>query len=79
MRFIAALLGLVILGLSIFVGAIFVAAIVGMAIIGAIIIAVRAWFLSRKMEAYARDHGDLEGEFTVIKKDGSPRDHKPLD
>jgi thiol:disulfide interchange protein len=78
-RVIATLFGLVILAVSIFLGAIFIAGIIGMALIGGIVIVARAWFLRRKMQAYARDHGDLEAEYTVIREDVRRRDQTPGD
>jgi len=79
MRVIAALVGLIILGVSIFVGAIFVAGILGMAIIGGVALAIRGWLLRRKMETYAREHGDLEAEYTVIDEPTRKATRRPLD
>ena len=59
-RVLAFLGGLIALGVSIFVGAVFIAALVGVVLLGTIFVLARGWWLRRKMERYAREHGDLK-------------------
>ena len=66
-RILAFILGIVIFGAAVFVGAIFIAGLVGLVLIGAVLITARVWWLRRQMDRYAREHGDLSAEYTVIK------------
>ncbi len=65
-RIFAVVVGIGALVLSLVVGAVFIAAIVGFMLIVGLVIAVRVWWLKRKMQHQAREHGDLQGEYTVI-------------
>ncbi|MEJ2139833.1 MAG: hypothetical protein P8Y61_10365 [Gammaproteobacteria bacterium] len=68
-RIVAFALGIVVFGAAVFVGAVFIAGLVGLILIGAVVIMIRVWWLRRQMERYAREHGDLSAEYTVIKDD----------
>lgn len=67
-RIVAALITIGITALAVFLGAFLIAALVGLAAIATVVLAVRVWWLRRKMERSARRGGagrTLEGEFTV--------------
>ena len=68
-RIVAFAVGLGVLAISVFVGAIFLAAIVGLALILGLIGMARVWWLRRKMERYQAEHGDIEGEYTVVTRE----------
>jgi hypothetical protein len=68
-RVVAFVVGIIVLGIAVFVGAIFIAAIVGLALIGGALFMARMWWLRRKMERYAREHGDLDAEYTVVSEE----------
>ncbi len=65
-RVIAFIVGMGAFVVSLFVGAVFIAAIVGFVLLVGIGLAVRVWWIRRRMERYAREHGDLEAEYTVV-------------
>ena len=65
-RVVGFVVGVIVLGLAVFVGAVFLAGLVGFALIGAALFLLRVWWLKRKMERYEREHGDLDGEYTVV-------------
>ena len=65
-RIVAFVVGLGVLFVSLFVGAVFIAVFVGFAMIVSIAVAGRMWWLRRKMQQHAREHGDIEAEYTVI-------------
>jgi hypothetical protein len=67
-RLVAAIIGVGVFGVAIFLGAIFLAVVIGLVLIAGLVISVRVWFLKRKMRQYARDHGDLEGEYVEVTK-----------
>ena len=71
-RIVAVIIGAAILAVSIFVGAIFLAGLIGIVLIIGIVVMVRIWWLKKKMERYAREHGDLSTEYTVVEE----RQHK---
>ena len=71
-QIVALVAGAVLFGLAVFLGAIFLAGIVGLVLIGGTILMLRVWWIKRKMERYARENGDLEAEYTVV-RDGDPR------
>jgi thiol:disulfide interchange protein len=68
-RIIAFVVGLVMLAVAVFVGAIFIAALAGLLLIGGLLFAVRVWWLKRKMQRYAKEHGDLRAEYTVVQEE----------
>ncbi len=68
-RIVAFAVGAGVLAISVFVGAVFLAAIVGLVLILGLVFTVRVWWLRRKMERYAAEHGDIEGEYTVVRKE----------
>lgn len=68
-RVVAFVVGAIIFGVAVFVGAIFIAGLVGLILIAAAVIMIRVWWLRRQMDRYAREHGDLSAEYTVIKDD----------
>ena len=68
-RVVAFVVGVIIFGVAVFVGAVFLAGLVGLILIAAAVIMIRVWWLRRQMERYAREHGDLSAEYTVIKDD----------
>ena len=51
---------------SLLVGAVFLAFVVGFMLLIGISIAIRVWWLRRKMANYEREHGDLEAEYTEV-------------
>ncbi len=65
-RIVAFIVGLGAFVISLVVGAVFIAIIVGFILLVGVALAIRVWWIRRKMERYAREHGDLEGEYTVI-------------
>ena len=68
-RVVAFVLGLIVLAASVFVGAIFIAGLLGLLLIGGLLFAVRIWWLKRKMQRYAEEHGDLSAEYTVVQEE----------
>ena len=68
-RIFAVIFGVGALVLSLVVGAVFIAAVVGFMLLIGLVVAVRLWWIRRKMERHAREHGDLEAEYTVIQSD----------
>jgi high-affinity Fe2+/Pb2+ permease len=68
-RVIAFVVGIVVLAVSIFIGAVFFTALLGLLLILAVIFMLRVWWLKRKMQQYAQEHGDLDAEYTVIQAD----------
>lgn len=68
-RIVAFVLGLIVLTVAVFVGAIFIAGIVGLVLIGGVLFALRVWWLKRKMQRYAEEHGDLRAEYTVVQEE----------
>jgi len=73
-RVVAFIVGLGVLVVSLFVGAVFISALIGFVLIMGIVLAVRVWWVRRQMERYAREHGDLEAEYTVIERREGRRD-----
>jgi predicted lipid-binding transport protein (Tim44 family) len=67
-RVVTFIIGMAMLALAVFLGAVFLAALVGIVLIAAIIIAVRVWWLKRKMERHTREHGDISAEYTVVEE-----------
>jgi hypothetical protein len=67
-RIAAFIIGAGILAVSIFVGAIFLAGLIGIVLIMGIVVMVRIWWLKRTMQRYAREHGDLNTEYTVVEE-----------
>lgn len=65
-RIVAFVVGIGVLVVSLFVGAVFISVVIGLALIMGIVIAIRMWWVKRQMERYAREHGDIEAEYTVI-------------
>ncbi len=65
-RIVALVVGVGAFVLSLIVGAVFLAVVVGFMLLVALIVGVRIWWLRRKMERHAREHGDIEAEYTVI-------------
>jgi predicted lipid-binding transport protein (Tim44 family) len=65
-RLVATVVGIGMFGVAIFLGAIFLAVVVGLALIAGLIISARVWWLKRKMQRYARDHGDLNAEYVEV-------------
>ena len=65
-RIIAVVAGIGALVLSLLVGAVFIAAVVGFMLIVGLVIAIRVWWIKRKFQRHAQEHGDLQGEYTVI-------------
>jgi O-antigen/teichoic acid export membrane protein len=68
-RILALTVGLGMLAISVFVGAIFLAGLVGLAVVLGCVVALRVWWLKRKMQRYQDEHGDLEGTYTVVTED----------
>jgi hypothetical protein len=68
-RVFAFVAGLIAFAISIFLGAIFIAGIVGLVLIGGIVIALRMWWVRRRMAQHQREHGDLEAEYSVVRED----------
>ena len=54
---------------AVILGAVFLAAIVGLILFGWIIFMGRLWWLRRQLAKEAATHGDLEGQYTVIKEE----------
>ena len=54
---------------AVILGAVFLAALVGLVLFGWIIFMVRLWWLRRQLVKEAETHGDLEGQYTVIKEE----------
>ena len=65
-RIVAFVIAVGALVLSFFVGALFLAALVGLMLIAGAVIAIRVWWLKRRMQQQARESGDIEAEYTVI-------------
>ena len=65
-RIAAFVIGIGALLLSLFVGAVFIAALFGFMLIVGAIIAIRVWWLKRRMRQQAAETGDIEAEYTVI-------------
>lgn len=65
-RIVAFVVGFGVLALSLVLGAVVIAIVVGLVLLVSLAITVRFWWLQRKMARYQREHGDLEGEYTVI-------------
>lgn len=70
-RLIALLIGCLLFVAAVFVGAVFLAGLVGMLVIGGIVFTLRVWWLRRKMAEMAQSTGDIEGQYTVIREEGS--------
>ncbi|HJP03615.1 MAG: hypothetical protein QGH46_07540 [Gammaproteobacteria bacterium] len=68
-RIIAFIVGLIAFAISIFLGAIFIAGIVGIVLISGIVLALRMWWVRRRMARHEQKHGDLEAEYSVIRED----------
>jgi Flp pilus assembly protein TadB len=68
-RIFAVILGVGAMVLSLVVGAVFIAIVVGFMLLIGLVVAARLWWMRRKMERHAREHGDLEAEYTVIQSD----------
>ena len=71
-RIAALIIGIIFFGIAIFLGAIFLAGFVGLVLIGSVIFMLRIWWIKRKMVRYARDNGDLDAEYTVV-RESDPR------
>ena len=67
-RIAALIIGAILFGIAVFLGAIFLAGFVGLVLIGSVIFMLRIWWIKRKMERYARDNGDLDAEYTVVRE-----------
>lgn len=65
-RLVAFVVGLAALVVSLFVGAVVIAVLVGFVLIVGAALALRVWWVKRQMQRHAREHGDLEAEYTVI-------------
>ena len=74
-RIVALLVGGILFGLAVFLGAIFIAGMVGLILIASIIFMLRIWWLKRKMERDAREYGDLDAEYTVV-RESDPHDNR---
>ncbi len=72
-RIAAFVVGTLIFAVAVFVGAVFIAGLVGLILLGSALIMIRFWWLRRQMERYAREHGDLDAEYTVITDDTDER------
>lgn len=70
-RIIALLVGCLAFVAAVLVGAIFLAGLVGMLVIGGMVVTLRVWWLRRQMEKMAQTSGDIEGQYTVIREEGS--------
>jgi hypothetical protein len=68
-RIIAFVVGVLVLAVAVFVGAIFIAGLAGLLLIGGVLFALRLWWLKRKMQRYAKEHGDLRAEYTVVQEE----------
>ena len=68
-RALAFIVGLGVLAVSVFLGAIFFVSLLGFVLIVAIVVMVRVWWLKRKMQSYAQQHGDIDAEYTVVMED----------
>ena len=71
-RIVALIVGVVLFGVAIFLGAIFIAGMVGLLIIGTAVFMLRMWWIKRKFERYAKENGDLDAEYTVV-RESDPR------
>ena len=67
-RLVGLIVGLGVFGIAVFLGAIFLAALVGIVLIGSLVVTVRLWWVKRQMQAYAREHGDLDAEYVEIRE-----------
>lgn len=67
-RIVAFIVGLGALVLSIFVGAVVIAAFVGLLLISGLVFMLRLWWVRRKLQRYAREHGDLDADYVVIEE-----------
>lgn len=62
--------------LSLVVGAVFLAAIVGFMLLVGLVVAVRVWWVGRKIARQQNEHGDLDAEYTVIRTEERIRNDK---
>lgn len=74
-RIVALVVGIAVLILSVIVGAVFLAALVGLILIVAVVVILRVWWLQRKMQRHAQQHGDLDAEYTVVRETPRKIDH----
>lgn len=65
-RVVAFVVGATVLAVAIFVGAVVLVAFIGLVLIGGVMFMARLWWIRRKLEQHAREHGDLEAEYVVI-------------
>lgn len=70
-RLIALLIGCIAFIAAVLVGAVFLAGLFGMLVIGGTVIMLRVWWLRRQMDKVAEASRDLEGQYTVIREEGS--------
>lgn len=75
-RIVALVVGIAMLVITVIVGAVFLAALVGLILIVAVVIMLRVWWLKRKMQRYAQQHGDLSAEYTVVRVTPRKIDHQ---
>ena len=68
-RIIGLIVGVALFAVAVFLGAVFIAGFVGLVLIGGLIFTFRLWRMRRQMEQYEREHGDLEGEYRVMRED----------
>lgn len=62
------LVGGILFGLAVFLGAIFIAGMVGLIVMASTIFMLRIWWIKRKIERDAREYGDLDAEYTVVRE-----------
>ncbi len=75
-RIVAIVVGIAMLVITVIVGAVFLAALVGLILIVAVVIMLRVWWLQRKMQRHAQQHGDLSAEYTVVRVTPRKIDHQ---
>ena len=73
-RIVAFVVGIGVLLVSLFLGFVFISVIAGFILIIGLAVAGRVWWIKRKIRAYARQHGDIDAEYTVIEVDRIERD-----
>jgi len=62
------IVGVAVLVTSVILGAFAIAALVGFVLILALVFIARMWWFRRQMEKMAREQGDLDADYTVVRR-----------
>lgn len=62
------IVGVAVLVVSVVLGAFAIAALVGLVLILALVFIIRVWWFRRQMEKMAREQGDLEADYTIVRR-----------